>query len=903
MLSEFGYNIKISELEKTYKKERVKVFDEKNLKFRQAGIKKFFKLKPHTKVFKIFTESGKEIVATSDHPFYTKEGMKPLAKIMNTEHIAVNGFEGIPYKAPSANIVLNEDDAVQTLNKIGASKNRKNIIIKKLLNRDLLSISYNHPKLPYLIKIIGFVFGDGSMNFIGKRKDGIVQFAGKLEDLEEVKKDISKLGYSSSSIYSRKTKTSSGNITTNYAFCVNGSSLIVLLETLGTPRGKKVSQPYSIPQWLFKAELWQKRLFLASLFGCELRMPHRRLNRRGNFNAPVFPMAKSEELLDNGKLFLNDIKKLLSEFNVKVSKINQRRRHIAKDGLVTWALELILSSKADNLINLWNRVGFEYNENRRFLASIAVMYLKNKQVLLREKEGAINLYVPNLIKKGWSCSQITNCLVGNPLTKRFIESVYLKIRKGVKRIIPRIPLTFPTFNNFLIEKTEGLGKAGLVWDKIVKIKEIKFNDIVYDLTIDDENHNFIANGLLVSNCIGGVAAFDMNEGIISPGGVGYDINCSVRLLRTDWKTDEILNKRKQLLNEIFAEVPAGVGKGGITKISREELIEVVKKGAGWAIEKGYGYKQDIEKTEESGCLNDAEPNAVSERAYARGKPQLGTLGAGNHFLEIQKVDKIYNKEIASAFGIQHEGQVTVMIHCGSRGLGHQVASDYIQKMESKYGFKELPDRELINAPINSELGQQYYKAMCGAANFAFANKQMITHWVRNVFEKIMGTSNGMDVVYDVCHNIAKFEKHNVDGSLKTVCIHRKGATRSFGPGREEIPECYRDIGQPVIIPGSMGTASYLLVGTRTAEEISWGSTAHGAGRVASRAEALRTLRGEDVKRQLEAKGIEVKGVSWKGIAEEAPEMYKDIDEVARVSHELGIGNLVARLVPLGVMKG
>ncbi|MFH0867729.1 MAG: RtcB family protein [Candidatus Woesearchaeota archaeon] len=401
--------------------------------------------------------------------------------------------------------------------------------------------------------------------------------------------------------------------------------------------------------------------------------------------------------------------------------------------------------------------------------------------------------------------------------------------------------------------------------------------------------------------IGGVAAFDMEEGVISPGGVGYDINCGVRMLRTDLKVDDVLSKRKQLLEEIYKEVPAGVGKGGITKVTKDVLMEVLSKGARWAIEQGYGSEEDLQKTEEYGNMK-ANANDVSGRALQRGIPQLGTLGAGNHFLEMQKVDKIFDKEVAKACGIDEEGQITVMIHCGSRGLGHQVASDYIKKMEDKYGIANLPDRELINAPINSDLGQEYYNAMCAAVNFAFANRQMIAHWTRNVFKKIFGSSDGMNQVYDVCHNLAKFETHEIDGQKKEVCVHRKGATRSFGPGRKEIPEVYRKIGQPVIIPGSMGTASYLLVGTKKAEEISFGSTAHGAGRVGSRSEALRTLRGEQVARDLAAKGIEVKG-PWKGLAEEAPQMYKDIDEVVRVSHKLGIGNLVARLTPLAVLKG
>lgn len=403
--------------------------------------------------------------------------------------------------------------------------------------------------------------------------------------------------------------------------------------------------------------------------------------------------------------------------------------------------------------------------------------------------------------------------------------------------------------------------------------------------------------------IGGVAAFDMDEGIVSPGGVGYDINCGVRLLRTNLSYNDVAAKRKELLNEIFKEVPAGVGKAGITKVSKEVLAEVITKGAEWAISQGYGTKDDLQRTEEYGRMKKANANSVSNKAFDRGKPQLGTLGAGNHFLEIQKVDQIYDHKIAERFGISQKDQVLVMIHCGSRGLGHQVASDYIQQMEAKYGFENLADRELVNAPINSELGQRYFEAMAGSINFAFVNRQMIAHWVRDVFAKIFGSSEGMSQIYDVCHNLAKIEEHVVDGEKRKVCVHRKGATRSFGPGREEIPEVYRDVGQPVIIPGSMGTSSYILVGTKKAEEISFGSTAHGAGRVMSRNEALRRFRGEQISKDLAAQGVEVKATSWQGLAEESAAAYKDVDEVVRVSHDLGIGNLVARVVPIAVMKG
>jgi tRNA-splicing ligase RtcB (3'-phosphate/5'-hydroxy nucleic acid ligase) len=403
--------------------------------------------------------------------------------------------------------------------------------------------------------------------------------------------------------------------------------------------------------------------------------------------------------------------------------------------------------------------------------------------------------------------------------------------------------------------------------------------------------------------IGGVAAFDLDDGIISPGGVGYDINCGVRLLRTNLRESDVTASRRELLAEIFNEVPAGVGKSGVTKLSLAVLKEILAKGAEWAVENGYGTRADLETTEENGRMKDADASRLSSRALERGIPQLGTLGSGNHFLEFQKVERIHDSAAAAAFGIDAEGQVLVMIHCGSRGLGHQVATDYIEAMSNAFGTADLPDRELVHAPIRSALGKEYYRSMCAAVNYAFANRQMIAHWVRSVFKKILGSSEGMRQIYDVCHNVAKMETHLIDGRETRVCIHRKGATRSFGPGRREIPALYRAVGQPVIIPGSMGTASYILAGTDEAEALSFGSTAHGAGRVMSRQEALRRFRGEKIRDDLARRGIELRSTSWKGVAEEAAEAYKDVDEVVRVSDEAGLGRIVARVVPIGVMKG
>ncbi len=403
--------------------------------------------------------------------------------------------------------------------------------------------------------------------------------------------------------------------------------------------------------------------------------------------------------------------------------------------------------------------------------------------------------------------------------------------------------------------------------------------------------------------IGGVAAFDRTTGVISPGGVGYDINCGVRLLKTEFFEPDIRSKRRELLDEIYMEVPAGLGRKGHIRFDKNILFDVCRRGAEWAVENGYGTKEDLLKTEEYGRMKSANPEYLSHRAIERGAPQLGTLGSGNHFLEIQKVDQIFNPEISQTFGIHSKNQILVMIHCGSRGLGHQVASDYIRLMEDRFGIKNLPDRELIYAPLHSDLGQQYYQSMSSAVNFAFVNRQMIAHSVRNVFRKVMGSSEGMEQVYDVCHNVAKFENHNIDGEQRSLCVHRKGATRSFGPGRDEIPEIYRSVGQPVIIPGSMGTASYILVGTSEAEKQSFGSTAHGAGRMMSRHEARRRFSGEKIKKEMEDLGIELKSTSWRGVAEEAPGVYKNVDEVVNVSHKVGLGRLVARVVPVGVIKG
>jgi tRNA-splicing ligase RtcB (3'-phosphate/5'-hydroxy nucleic acid ligase) len=408
--------------------------------------------------------------------------------------------------------------------------------------------------------------------------------------------------------------------------------------------------------------------------------------------------------------------------------------------------------------------------------------------------------------------------------------------------------------------------------------------------------------------IGGVAATDSEKGVISPGGVGFDINCGVRLVRTNLHTDDITeDKIKGLVDEMFKNVPSGLGSKAKIRFSKNELYDVLNLGAKSPVENGYGWDEDIKYLEENGCLDYADTAHVSEKAIQRGMSQVGSLGAGNHFLEIQKVTEIFEPDAAKVYGIDKIGQITVMIHTGSRGFGHQVCTDHLRVLEQavrKYNIR-IPDRQLACAPVNSNEGQSYLKAMACAANFAWANRQLIVHWVRESFERVLNdTAENMDmgIVYDVCHNIGKLEEHIIEGKKKMVYVHRKGATRAFGPEKSEIPSKYRDIGQPVLIPGDMGTESYLLRGTKESEE-TFGSTCHGAGRVLSRHQALKKWRGEYIVKELRNRGIYVHPASFKVAAEEAPGAYKDIRNVINVAHGAGISKKVVKLVPLGVVKG
>jgi tRNA-splicing ligase RtcB len=407
--------------------------------------------------------------------------------------------------------------------------------------------------------------------------------------------------------------------------------------------------------------------------------------------------------------------------------------------------------------------------------------------------------------------------------------------------------------------------------------------------------------------IGGVAAFDLNEGVISPGGVGYDINCGVRLMAYKLTRDEVVPQMDKLVNSLFTHVPTGVGAAGVLKVSQAELKKVAVEGSDWAVSHGYGSGTDREYTEESGCIDQCDPSQVSTRAWERGREQLGTLGSGNHFLEIGYVAEVFDREIADALGL-FPGQVTVIIHCGSRGFGYQICDDYLSVMDQavkKYQI-DLPDRQLACAPVNSPEGKSYLGAMRCAINYAFANRQVIAHQTRDAFARALNRNAGevgLRTVYEVAHNIAKFETHTIQGEPRRMCVHRKGATRAFAPGHPEIPSAYRQVGQPVLIPGDMGRYSYVLTGTAKAMLETFGSTCHGAGRAMSRMKAKRTARGRDIVAELKAKGIIVRGQSRRTVDEEITEAYKDVSNVVDACALAGISNKVVQLKPLGCIKG
>ena len=849
----------------------------------------FLKKEIGSKIFEIKTKSDYKIVATTDHPFYTNEGMIKVKDLILKKHfLAVYPFDGVPYEAVNDKVILDEDN----IKKISPDHKK---IVNILKERKLLPLTLNSEKLPILTKLIGFLSGDGWLGYSYNRKRNRNQWAiraiGKKENLLQIIDDLKKLGFKASHIktksYSSTVKEIGGNkriiCGESTQLSITSQSLAVLLHALGVPKKNKSRNPIFLPKWIKESPLWIKRLYLSGLFGAEMSSPIQAKNEKYRFKEPSFSQNKILALENSLKEFLQEIKDLLKEFNIDCTKIYKQKGVINKFGEETIKIILKLSSTTDNLINLWGKIGFEYCEDKKRLSLLSLQYLKFKKAILNK----IDTIVENsfqLKNNGLVQAQILRYAEDNNVSSSLIKS---RLYNNCKNIETRISKNFfLSFNKFILKY--GLKNGGdYVWDEIESIKEVEDSTEVYDFTINHKDHNFIANNFIISNC-------------------------GMRLLLTNLTYDQFKPHLKNIVDTLFKRVPAGVGGEGFVKIDKQEFLKVLEGGAHWAVKEGYGWEEDLEVTELNGKADWADVSKISKKAIDRGYNQIGTLGSGNHYLEIQRVkeENIFDKKLAKKWGIFPE-QIVIMFHTGSRGEGHQIATDYLRVfldvMDRKYNIKIL-DRELACAPFNSPEGQDYWRAMACAVNFSFANRQTIAHRIREVFSEIFkkdAESLGMKQVFDIAHNRASLEEHKIDGKNKKLLIHRKGATAAYYPGRKEIPKKYREDGSPIIIGGSMSTGSYLLAGTEDSKN-TFCSTAHGSGRTMSRNKAARIF-GKDIKKYLDdlwkEKGIYIRSTSLRGAAEETGESYKDINEVIKSTHLAGISKPVVRFLPIGNCKG
>lgn len=848
--------------------------------------------RPAERVYRLCTQSGQEIIATGDHPFWTPDGMVALAQLALGSKVAVWGFDGVPYVAPVDDIILTRGDVETTLSEQGKGR-AGNALAQTLAHLDrsgLLPLRYSSPQLPHLLRLMGLTWGDGTLYFEASGK-GVLACYGDVEDLEALREDVKALGFRPSSIYARTRRHAINTEYRSYEFervetwfKVRATGLAAVLAALGLPLGIKARSDWRMPGWIKKAPLWQKRLFLAALFGAEVNAPGTVTGHDHNFQPPTLSVNKGETWVASGQDWLADIADLLTEFDVITRPVEQRMVQTNADGTRSIRLRLAASTEPDNLIRLWSQIGFECHRKKRALASLAVTYLRLKQQVVQGRD-AIASEAVAMRESGQSVAQIEATLAGPLANARFIQrSLWEGRATGA-----RVGQSFVPFARFVEEATAGLGRSGMAWDRVSEIELLTdYAGDVYDFTVAHRDHNFVADGFVVSNC-------------------------GVRLLASHLDADEIRPHMQALADALYRHVPSGVGVKGQLHINKGELDRILADGSLWALREGYATRTDIDHTEQNGHMGGADPAKVSGEAKRRGLEQVGTLGSGNHFAEIDVVSKIFDPEASAAYGLR-QGQAVVQIHCGSRGLGHQVATDYIecfQRIGTRYGY-ELPDKQLVCAPLDSSEGQSYLAAMNCAANYAWANRQVLTYRVREAFEEVLaGKAPDWELflVYDVAHNMAKLETHTVgraDGTgvreLK-VCVHRKGATRAFGPGHPDVPGDYRAVGQPVLVPGSMGTSSYILAGAAGSMTHTFGSCCHGAGRVMSRAEAKRQVRGEQLRSTLEHDGITIRAGSLAGLAEEAPAAYKDVDRVVAVVEAAGLARIVAQLEPLAVIKG
>jgi tRNA-splicing ligase RtcB len=807
-------------------------------------------------LFQVRTRSGILIRATGDHPILTSLGMVEARNVTKGTKVATYPFLGVKYSEPR-NFTILETSSF--------SSN----VAKELIARGLLPLNIRDKKFPYLVKLLAYFMGGGA--FDGKK----TWFYGTHEGIEEVRRDIQCLGFIPSKTLCRyRLGKINGKTCDSIECCVYVSawSFRKLLESLGAPSGRKTKIELVVPPWLFETPTWIKRLFLAGYCGARMTKPQ--TINGFDFEPPVVSISKFKEVKTSVHKFLGGLWQLFEEFGVEVFGISEEKI----DQNVNLKLKLQLSTKSKSLLALWSTIGYLYAPHKQRLALAAVAWLGWKSLVIEGIEKTA-ITVAQLHMTGYSMSIIENRVISPSVNRRLVE----RNAYGGRTSSPSVPFPLPKFEEWKEAALDG----DIVWDEVAQVERSADFELVYDITVRDEAHNFVAQGFVVSNC-------------------------GVRLIRTNLTEKDVRPKLRELSKELFRAVPSGLGSSGALNLTNAELDRVLSEGVRWAVSNGYGTSRDLEFCEENGNMKHSDPSKVSGEAKKRGSKSLGTLGSGNHFIEVEVVNQIIDPEASKTFGIHSVGQVCVLMHTGSRGLGHQVCSDYLRIVEANSAaFKiDLPDRELACAPAGSREAENYRLAMGAALNYAWTNRQVITQNVRRAFERVFRLTASdleMNLVYDVAHNICKVEEHRVDfdnpKKVGKVFVHRKGATRAFPRGSDAVTMAYRNVGQPVLIPGSMGTASWILLGQEKSLEVSFGSTAHGAGRMMSRGAAIRAYPYDVIRRDLEGRGIILEAASKKGAVEEAPGAYKDVDAVAEVSHKVGIATKVARLTPMAVIKG
>ncbi|MFB6229280.1 MAG: RtcB family protein [Halobacteriales archaeon] len=868
VLLEFGRRARIEGLSNQFEDERALVADDDLI----PSSLRLFTETPRETVYEVETTAGDTIGATGDHPFATPEGMTSVDELEEGDTVFVHPFEGIEDERPPEFTVLEEDDFADETPQLR----------RVLRDRDLLPLRSTDDELNHLLKLLGQFTGDGSFN--SER----TWFYGDRTDLETIREDIRSVGFKPSRIYEREREYEIDGTTferTEYSVRSTSNAFRALLERLGAPTGTKVDSAFTVPACLDRLAGWQKALYLSSFFGAEMSAPDTSAPK--NFYAPSVSHNRLVEHREAGEEFMRGLMDLLADLGVETNALEAVERTETTSG-ETARLRFGVKSTPENLVRFFTRVGYRYSREKRRLALLAAQYLKRKEQVIDDRQRVAN-EAKALADGGMAPKDIKSEF--DAVNDRFIERSLWGGRDGR----PRPPEEFPRFDEFRAEATV---RENLTIEATIDSITERGTETVYDLGVEHDAHNFLANGFVVSNC-------------------------GVRMMRTNLTYGDVKGHEEELVDVLFNSVPSGLGGGGVVESDVGTVEEILDRGMDWALENGYAVAADLEHCEDEGVFDRSDPAMVSAEAKNRGRSQIGSLGSGNHFLEVQRVTDVFLDDVAEEFGLS-EDQIVVLIHCGSRGLGHQVCTDYLRKVETAHQglLEQLPNKELAAAPAGSQLAEEYYLAMGAAINYAWVNRQLVMHQTRQTFEEVFDRSweaMDMHLIYDVAHNIAKRETHEVPaetaGARRTefrevetedreLFVHRKGATRAFPAGHPEIPEAYREVGQPIIIPGSMGAGSYVLRGGEKSMDLTFGSTAHGAGRLMSRTRAKGEFWGGDVQDDLrEDDQVYVKAQSGATIAEEAPGVYKNVDEVVGVSDALDIGDKVARTYPVCNIKG